>query len=99
VQKYYCSVVSINFLIPSLGFVTFIIFCISDDLSIVKQYRDQLSDDIVGLFQKIITKLWEKSTAVEENSCPIYPGGGARQSRRLKAKKQCGASEEEHDEP
>ncbi len=41
-------------------------------------------------------ELWEKSTEVEENSCPVYPGGGATQSRRLKAKKQCGTSEEKH---
>lgn len=60
----------------------------------MKQYRDQLSDEIVAveLFPKIRMKVWEKSTAVEE-SCP---GGASRQSRRLKERKQNGASEEEH---
>ncbi len=42
-------------------------------------------------------KLWGKSTsAVEDKSCS---GGGARQSRRLKAKKAFEASEGESDEP
>ncbi|KAK4027509.1 hypothetical protein OUZ56_016555 [Daphnia magna] len=72
------------------------ILLFSNDISIVKQYRDQLSDEIVSveLFPKIRMKVWEKSTAVEE-SCA---GGASRQSRRLKERKQYGASEEEHDD-
>jgi hypothetical protein len=61
----------------------------------VKQYREQLSDDIIfiKLFSKIRKKLWGKSTtALEDKSCS---GGGARQPRRLKAKKVCEASEGE----
>ncbi|XP_045035499.1 uncharacterized protein LOC123476820 [Daphnia magna] len=70
------------------------ILLFSNDISILKQYRDQLSDEIVAveLFPKIRMKVWEKSTAVEE-SCP---GGASRQSRRLKERKQNGASEKEH---
>ncbi|KAK4017546.1 hypothetical protein OUZ56_032958 [Daphnia magna] len=45
------------------------ILLFSNDISIVKQYRDQLLDEIVSveLFPKIRMKVWEKSTAVEES--------------------------------